>query len=218
MRLAVVAIALLATPVLAAQQPARSADALARALQDRYHRILNFSADFVQTYRGGALRTQARESGTVTIRKPGKMRWVYSDPEKKEIVSDGQKLYMYFQAERRVIVGDVPPDGGASTGAMFLAGRGDVSRDFTASFAGNQPDGAIALQLTPRQPQPDYEHLVVTLDPATLQIRALTTLDRLGGENALTFSNMKENGNVSDRTFEFRIPSGVTVTTDGTGH
>lgn len=218
MRLAVVAIALLATPVLAAQQPARSADALARALQDRYQRILNFSADFVQTYRGGALRTQARESGTVTIRKPGKMRWVYSDPEKKEIISDGQKLYMYFQAERRVIVGDVPPDGGAGTGAMFLAGRGDVSRDFTASFAGNQPDLAIALQLTPRQSQPDYEHLVVTLDPATLQIRALTTLDRLGGENALTFSNMKENGNVSDRTFEFRIPSGVTVTTDGTGH
>ncbi len=218
MRLAVVVIALLATPVLAAQQPARSADTLARALQDRYQRILNFSADFVQTYRGGALRTQARESGTVTIRKPGKMRWVYSDPEKKEIVSDGQKLYMYFQAERRVIVGEVPPDGGANTGAMFLAGRGDVSRDFTASFAGNQPDGAIALQLTPRQSQPDYEHLVVTLDPATLQIRALTTLDRLGGENALTFSNLKENGNVSDRTFEFRIPSGVTVTTDGTGH
>jgi outer membrane lipoprotein carrier protein len=217
MRLAPVALAvLLAAPVLAAQPPARSADALAQALQERYRRVLDFSADFVQTYRGGALRTEARERGTVTIKKPGKMRWVYTDPERKEIISDGLTIYMYYPAERRVIASDVPPDGGASTGAMFLVGRGDVSRDFTASFAGDQPDGAIALKLTPRQPQSDYEHLVVRLDPATLQIRALTTLDQLGGENTLTFGNLRENRNVSDRTFEFRIPSGVTVTADGT--
>ena len=200
-----------------AQAPARSADALARALQARYERVRDFSADFEQTYRGGVLRTLARERGTVIIKKPGRMRWTYTHPEKKEIVSDGQKLHMYFPQDRRVIVNDVPPDGGANTGAMFLAGRGDVSRDFTARFAENQPDGMVALQLTPRQTQAEYDHLVVGLDPATLQIRSLATLDRLGGENALSFSNLKENRGVADRVFEFRIPSGVTVT-DGTGN
>jgi outer membrane lipoprotein carrier protein len=216
MRFAILAVALfLAAPTATAQQPPPGADALARALQQRYERIRDFSADFAQTYRGGALRTQARESGTVTVKKPGRMRWSYSAPEKKEIVSDGKKLYMYVPADRRVIVNDVPADAGANTGAAFLAGQGDVSRDFTAQFAPEQPKGAIALQLTPRQPQSDYEHLVVTLDPDTLQIRALSTLDRLGGENTLTFSNLKENRGVSDRTFEFRIPSGVSVT-DGT--
>lgn len=213
MRSAVVLFAvLLAAPVLA-QQPAQSADALARALQQRYEKVRDFSADFVQTYRGGALRTQARESGTVTIKKPGRMRWEYSKPERKEIVSDGQKLYFYVPQDRSVIIDDVPQD--ANTGAMFLAGRGDVSRDFTARYAEAQQEGTVSLQLTPRQAQADYEHLIVRLNPDTLQIVALTTLDRLGGENTLTFSNLKENRGVSDRTFEFRVPSGVTVT-DGT--
>jgi outer membrane lipoprotein carrier protein len=216
MRFALVLSVLLAAPVLTAQQPAPSAEALARALQERYQGVLDFSADFVQTYRGGALRTQARERGTVTIKKPGRMRWVYSAPEKKEIVSDGRKIFMYFPEERRVIVNAVAPDAGAETGPMFLAGKGDVSRDFTAAFAEAQPKGMIALKLTPRRTEPDYEYLIVTLDPATLQIRALTTLDQLGGENSLAFANLKENRGVSDRTFEFRIPSGVTVTADGT--
>jgi outer membrane lipoprotein carrier protein len=213
MRLAPLALAIaLAVPAANAQQPPRSADALARALQQRYERVRDFSAAFTQTYRGGALRTQARESGTVTVKKPGRMRWVYNAPDKKEIVSDGKKLYMYYPQDRRVMVNDVPADGGAGTGPAFLAGLGDVSRDFIAKFAQEQPKDGVALQLTPRQPQADYEHLVVTLDPDTLQIRALTTLDRLGGENTLTFSNLKENRGVSDRTFEFRIPSGVSVT------
>ena len=208
--------AALSAPVLLAQQPPQSPEVLARALQERYERVRDFSADFEQTYRGGALRTQARERGTVTIKKPGRMRWEYTAPEKKEIVSDGTKIHMYFPQDRRVIVNEVPPEGGANTGAMFLAGRGDVSRDFTARFAETQPKGTVALQLTPKQPQADYEHLVVALDPATLQIRALTTLDRLGGENALSFTNLKENRGVSDRLFEFRVPSGVTVTDGST--
>lgn len=216
MRSAVLAFSvLLAGLSVQAQPPVRSADALARALQERYERVRDFSADFTQTYQGGALRTRARESGTVTVKKPGLMRWVYTDPEKKEIVSDGKTIYMYFPAERRVITQEAPTGGGANTGAMFLAGQGNVSRDFTAAFPKEQPKGDIALQLTPLEPQADYEHLVVTVDPETLQIVALTTLDRLGGENTLTFRNLKENRGVSNRTFEFRIPSGVTVT-DGT--
>jgi outer membrane lipoprotein-sorting protein len=74
----------------------------------------------------------------------------------------------------------------------------------------------VALKLTPRKPEPEYEYLVVTVDPATLQIRALTTRDRQGGESTLTFSNLKENRGIPDKEFAFRIPRGVDVITDGT--
>jgi outer membrane lipoprotein carrier protein len=201
----------LAPAVLSAQQPRQAPDALARALQQRYQRVLDFSGDFVQTYRGGALKTQARERGTVAIKKPGRMRWVYTNPEKKEIVSDGHKLYMYFPADKQVSVNDVPADDQATTAALFLAGKGDIGRDFVATYADSPIPGAVALKLTPRRSQPDYEYLVVTLDPATLQIRALTTIDRLGGDSTLTFSNLKENRGLSDKQFVFRVPSGVKV-------
>ncbi len=66
--------------------------------------------------------------------------------------------------------------------------------------------GGVAIKLTPRRPQPDYEYLVIAIDPSSLQIRALTTLDRLGGETTLTFTNLKENTGVSDKDFTFRVP------------
>jgi hypothetical protein len=44
-------------------------DVLARALQTRYQGIRDFSADFVQTYRGGVLRTRHPADGVITARQ-----------------------------------------------------------------------------------------------------------------------------------------------------
>jgi outer membrane lipoprotein carrier protein len=139
------------------------------------------------------------------------MRWVYTRPEKKEFVSDGQKTYLYIPQDRQVIVSDI--DGNASsTSSLFLAGKGDIARDFTAAFVEASPiPGTLALKLTPRRRQPDYEYLVVAVDPATLQIRGLLTHDTQGGDSTLTFSNLKENQGVSEKVFTFRIPRGVDV-------
>ena len=212
MRRLIVAALCAATVAGISAQTQQSPDLLARALQQRYQGIRDFSADFMQTYRGGVLRTQTRERGTVRIKKPGRMRWVYTSPEKKEFVSDGTKLYSYIPQDRQVIVSAAPDD--AATPAMFLAGRGDIGRDYTAAYVDSGTPGAVALKLTPRRPEPDYEYLIAVLDPATLQIRALTTRDRQGGESTLTFTNLKENRGISDKEFAFRIPRGVDVVTD----
>ena len=74
------------------------------------------------------------------------------------------------------------------------------------------------LKLTPRRPEPQYEYLVVAVDPITLQIQALTTRDRQGGDSTLAFSNLEENQGVADKEFVFRIPRGVDVITDATGN
>jgi outer membrane lipoprotein carrier protein len=193
--------------------------ALAKSLQQRYDGIRDFSATFVQTYRGGVLRTQTTEHGTVSIKKPGLMRWVYTKPERKEFVSDGRKIYFYMPQDKQVQVTDAPPTDQPTTPALFLAGRGDIGRDFTAAYADSPPTappGTVSLKLTPRRSEPDYEYLIVALDPATLQIRALTTRDHQGGDSSLAFSNLKENTGLSDKDFAFRIPRGVDVITDGT--
>lgn len=203
---------LLAGSLGAQSRPA--ADSVARSLQQRYQTVRDFAADFVHSYRGGVLRTQTTERGTVTVKKPGKMRWVYTTPERKEFVSDGRKIYTYLVEDKQVLVNDVPADN-ATSGALFLAGKGDIVRDFTATYPETTPTGTVALKLTPRRAEPDYEYLIVALDPASLQIRSLTTRDRQGGDSTLTFSNMKENRGLADKDFAFRIPRGVDVITDG---
>jgi outer membrane lipoprotein carrier protein len=193
-----------------------SADMLAQALQTRYQGVRDFSADFVHSYRGGVLRTQTTERGTMSIKKPGLMRWDYTTPEKKQFISDGKKIYFYVPADKQVQVTDMPSTDQATTPALFLAGKGNIARDFTATYADTSPAGTVALRLTPRRSEPDYEYLIVALDPKTMQIRALTTRDRQGGDSTLTFSNLKENRGLSDNEFAFRIPRGVDVVTDGT--
>ena len=216
-RLAVVAVAWVFAAALPWAQTRPAPTALAGQLQKRYQGIRDFSADFSHSYRGGVLRTQTTERGNVSIKKPGMMRWVYTSPEKKEFVSDGKKIYSYLPQDRQVLVTDVPDDNQATTPALFLAGKGDIARDFTAVYADNAAPGTSALKLTPRKSEPEYEYLIVAVDPATLQIRALTTRDRQGGDSTLTFTNLKENQGISDKTFAFRIPRGVDVVTgDGT--
>ncbi len=210
------AVLLILMPVVLGAQSRPAPEVLAQSLQQRYQGIRDFSADFVHSYRGGVLRTQTQERGTVSVKKPGRMRWVYTAPEKKEFVADGQKVYSYIPQDKQVIVTDVPPDNQATTPALFLAGKGDIGRDFRAAYDENAAPGTVALRLTPRKPEPEYEYLVVALDPATLQIRALTTRDRQGGESTLTFTNLKENQGLPDKAFVFRIPRGVDVITDGT--
>lgn len=206
--------------VSASAQPASSAGDLAQAMQKKYATIRDFSADFVHTYQGGVLKKQITEKGRLSIKKPGKMRWDYASPEIKQFVSDGIKVYSYIPADRQVFVGTVPADNSAGSPALFLAGKGDLVRDFSASLgevpAGSAP-GTRALKLVPHKPQPDFEWLVLLVDPVSLSLRGMVTVDGQGGRSVFSFSGLKENPGLQDKEFEFHMPRGVDVVTDAGG-
>ena len=206
-------VATLSSPTLA--QPARpEAETVARSLQSRYDGVRDFSADFTHTYRGGVLRTHVTERGTMAVKRPGMMRWRYTSPEEKTFVSDGVKMYAYIPGDRQVIVSTLPPAEEAPTPALFLAGQGNLSRDFDASWADDQRAGVYTLRLVPHRESTDYASLVVTLSPATLQIQEFSSVDRQGGRSTFSFSNLKENQGLPDKQFAFSMPQGVDILTD----
>jgi len=194
-----------------------TADDLVQALQKHYDSIKDFQADFVHRYQGGVLRKGISERGHVQVKKPGKMRWDYSEPEKKQFIADGVRIYTYIPEDRQVVVSAQPRDSQTTTPALFLAGKGDLVRDFTPSLVPNppgMPSGSRSLKLVPRSPQPDYDWLVFTIDASTYAIQGLLTMDAQGGESAFVFTNLKENAGVADKVFAFSIPRGVDVVTD----
>ena len=203
------------TVLVRAQSP--TADTLARDLQRKYDKVTDFSADFVHSYRGGVLKQQATERGTLLVKKPGKMRWEYTAPEKKLFVSDGHKIYSYIPLDKQVLVGTMPRDEHAPTPALFLTGKGDLTRDFSAAFdkVPEAPSGSLALKLTPKRREAEYESLTLVVDPNTLTLRMLITVDAQGGRSSFTFSNLKENVGVADNQFVFKMPRNVDVVTDG---
>ena len=211
-------IALAACAALGGRLVALAADStapeLAAALQRKYDGIRDFSADFTHVYEGGVLRKQITERGHLLVKKPGKMRWDYSAPETKQFVSDGVKMYSYIPQDKQVIVATVPPDEEAPTPTLFLAGKANLTRDFTPSLVdapAGMPAGSRALKLVPKARQRDYDWLVLVLDPASLAIRGLLTVDAQGGKSSFSFTNLKENIGLADKEFAFKIPRGVDV-------
>jgi outer membrane lipoprotein carrier protein len=182
----------------------------ARALQEKYDHVRDFTADFTHTYEGGVLKKKTTERGVVQVKKPGRMRWDYTAPEKKEFVSDGQKIYSYIPADKQVIVSSMPADD-QTTAVLFLTGKGNLTRDFTVTYADGAPADAWSLKLVPKQKQRDYDWLILTVDRKTLQIRTLVRADQQGGRETFEFTHYRENTNVPDKTFEFKIPRGVDV-------
>src|SRR5918995_1442716 len=172
-------LALFVSATVTAQTPPSNAEQFAARVQQRYDTIKDFEADFVQAYEGGVLRTKTTERGTVAIKRPGRMRWVYTKPERKEFISDGNRVYSYLPSDKQVIVAPMPT-GQATTPALFLTGKGHLVRDFTPTFTqlpGAAP-GNTALNLVPKRSDPDVESLVLVVDTNSLQLRQLVATDK----------------------------------------
>jgi outer membrane lipoprotein carrier protein len=204
---------LLALVTAAAAQGTPSAQEVAASLQRKYDTIRDFSADFVHTHEGGVLRRKREERGTLIVKKPGKMRWNYKSPDEKVFVSDGVRLIQYFPEENRALVSAVPEDDQAAV--LFLAGRGNLTRDFNVSFSQGGATSAWTLRLEPKQPQPEYDWLEITAARDTLRLQSLTVAEKQGSRSTFLFTNFKENTGIADKTFAFSIPRGAEVTNAG---
>lgn len=207
--LALVALSVSAPVPLSAQAAPPAADLAAR-LQKRYESIRDFTADFTQTYRGVLLRKAAEERGKILLKKPNRVRFTYESPERKLFVSDGTVFKTYYAEERAGSISPLPKGDEASTALLFLAGRGNLVRDFTASPATGAPAGEWRLGLVPKSKQADFETLTLFIDARTLALLGFVTTDDQG-TNTIRFSNLKENTGLGDRAFEFEFPKGTEI-------
>jgi len=201
-----------------AQAPEWSPESLQQALQQRNALVFDFSADFTEIYEGGMLRARLEERGTMLMKKPGRWRFEYLEPEPKLFVSDGDRWYLYLPEDRQGIIGRLPDEREATTSYQFLAGAGDLVSDFTATFdtVRDPPPNSYVLRLTPTRTERDFEFLILVIDARTLTIRRLISHDLQGGILTYFLSNLKENLGLSDTQFTFEFPSGTDVNDDAT--
>lgn len=193
------------------QSAPTSAASLAQAIQSHYASVADFSADFTHAYKGGLLPQTSVEYGKVKIKKPGRMHWSYTRPEVKEIVADGRILYTYIKADRVCYVSDLPAGDSAPTALLFLTGRGDLMRDFKSVLSPTQSATEWRLQLTPIKKEADFTQLTIGVDPKSLKMMTLESIDADGGKSTFTFVNLRENTSVPDKEFFFTPPKGVDV-------
>ena len=197
------------TPLVQAQDDLAS---LINALQAKYNNLSTLAADFTQAYHAPGERAR-REGGKLLLKKPGRMRWDYTSPEKKLFISDGKWLYEYVEAERMATRSSVKESADLRAPFAFLLGRGNLRRDFkTIEFASEQPTraGNRVLRLVPKRTQ-DFRELLIEVEPGSLQLARLVLIDRNNARSDFLFSNVRENAPVSEAQFAFKAPAGVKV-------
>ena len=91
-------VGLLAVSAFAADAPIAS---LLKTVEQRYNHADTLQVLFRESYtRTG--HAPKSESGVLELRKPGRMRWEYTDPKGKLAVGDGKVFWMYTPSENRV--------------------------------------------------------------------------------------------------------------------
>ena len=197
----------------ASQDKARLLSSVVDGLQNKYSRLQSLGADFLQTYVGGDGRI-ATERGHVLLKRPGKARWDYTEPEKKVFVSDGRVIYFHVWGEREALRSSVRESRDPQIPFLFLLGRGNLRRDFSRIEITSEASverGGLVLLLVPRRAPEEFKQLLAEVNPSTFEVTRLVIFNRNGARMTFILSNVRENQVAPDTQFSFKPPPGVTI-------
>ena len=183
-------------------------DNLIDRVQKRYNGARTLSVNFVQSY---SILGHGRppESGTLTLRKQGMMRWDYARPQGKLFVSGGKELFLYTARDNRVEKVPLKDTEDMRAPLAFLLGRLDMKKEFR-DFEIQPNAGGTLVKASAKNDRVPYGKVEMLID-GDASIRQLQVVDRDGSLMSFSFSDEKLNPPVPDSLFHFTIPPGAEV-------
>lgn len=179
-------------------------------VQKNYEKILTFEADFTQKSYVKMMDNTQTATGTVTIKKPGKMKWIYGEPDTQVLISNGKILWHYVSEEEQVTQVPIESIYSSNTPALFLAGKGKLLESFNVESVDLDRD-PISITLIPKEEDQALKRLELFANKKNLQITGSTVYDKLGNRTEMLFSHIKTNRSIPDKTFHFQTPPNVEV-------
>jgi outer membrane lipoprotein carrier protein len=170
--------------------------------------LKTLTADFVQVVQDKRGQVTDRATGTLTLSRPDRFRWDYTQPYVQTIVADGQQLWLYDPDLQQVTVRSLEQGLGA-TPAMLLSGAGKVGDAFKAGPI-EARDGRKWCRLVPAQQGSDFERVSLAFD-ARAELAAMELVDKLGQTTTIEFRQLRRDAKVSDSQFRFVPPPGADV-------
>jgi outer membrane lipoprotein carrier protein len=195
-----------------------NAHVVAQAVDDHYNRLHSLQAEFTEIYQGGGV--ERTESGTLWLKKPGKMRWEYRSPEEKLFVGNGDDAWLYLPAEKQVRKSNMHKLEDLRSPLAFLLGKTKLEKELTglafAPEARPWKDGDSVLRGVPRGLEDRVQSVLIEVTPEHQIARILIQ----GVDDSITeyrLSEQKENVEVSDGKFHFTAPVGSETIDDEAG-
>lgn len=191
---------------------ASSVSAIAQGTDEHYNHLKTFKADFTEVYQGpGVSRT---ESGTLWLKKPGRMRWEYRQPREKLFLTDSHTAFFYVPGERQARKTPLKDLDDIRSPLRYLLGKTKLQKELEGlSLA---PDlkparsGDSVLRGVPKGMGDRISEVLLEISPS-FQIDRILIREVDGTTTDFVFSNTQENVPVQDSLFHFTPPAGVEV-------
>ena len=138
------------------------------------------SADFVQIGPNGR-----RSEGTLSLARPGRMRFEFTDPPRFEIVADGRSVAIIdnkLNTQDEYFIGQTPLK-------FLLSDHIDLARD-THLLNVSQEGKAVTIELEDRAALGGTAHLSLVFDASTFALKQWTVIDAQGFQTVVTLFNV----------------------------
>jgi len=193
-----------------AAQVGTDAKTIAAAVDGHYNHLRSLQAEFTELYRGAGI--DRTESGTLWLKKPGKMRWEYRSPKDKLFVSDGRDAWFYVPEDRQARKTAARKLEDLRSPLAFLLGKTKLEKELTGlSLA---PDvapleaGNVVLRGVPQALADRISGIVLEVAPDSRIVRIVIE-DVDGSSTEYRFVEMREDVEIANARFEFKPPAGT---------
>jgi outer membrane lipoprotein carrier protein len=154
--------------------------------------------------------------GVMLFKRPNKFRWDYLKPYQNQIISDGDRLFLYDQDLRQVSINPIAKVAG-STPLLIIAGK-NIEKYFTLRNiedpVANEMNQSIKwVEAVPKEEGAGFSKVILGLTENKLSVMKI--VDAFEHTTTISFKNAKYNVSLVDNDFLFKLPTGVDVVQNG---
>jgi outer membrane lipoprotein carrier protein len=192
---------------LSSQQPEVTAPQMAQRVDKYYNRLHSLRTDFTESFRGMGIERE--ESGTLLLRKPGKMHWSYSNPPGKIFLLDSKYAWFYSPGDPQVQRVSAAQLDDLRSPLRFLLGHTQLQKELEGLTLTTTATG-MELAGVPKGMQNRVAKIVLGVSAdGVIHSMKITEID--GAETAFTFKDTRVNAPAPDTDFVFHPPAGIPV-------
>jgi len=169
----------------------------------------SFEADFTQISKLAALDITENAAGTASFSHPGKMRWIYKEPEHHEIITNGKLLWIFRPEENQVMQGDASQFFKEGAGGSFLSDISLVRKNYIIHINEITDDYAEMSLVSPKK-NPDISSIVILISRKNYEIERIIIKNAYDDTTRFEFYNIQFKS-IDPDVFEFKPFEGLNI-------
>lgn len=199
-------ILIISNPLAHSQESAPPTLNIVKKIQDQYQATQSLEADFTQVNHYEGFTSTFTSKGRLYIKRPGKLRWDYTEPIKQQVFVNENKVWVYVPEHQQVVLSPLVQENDSQLPIHLLSWVAQLEQEFDV-----HPEKETSLTLIPKEARGGPKKITLEIDSKTALIQKITLHEANGNTATFTFTQIKTNQSLEDRWFVFTPPKGVEV-------